>query len=108
MKIHGRVEKYLLRMAARDVLTDRVYRRQKHPFLSPPLSLLRGSRFYDLTQDTLRSKIVESVPFLDAPLLRSVADKLIDATERQRRAAEPRVLFVMGMIFLHRRFGVQS
>ncbi len=35
-KIHGMTEKYVLREAVRDVITDTVYRRQKHPFLSPP------------------------------------------------------------------------
>ena len=35
-KIRGMTEKYVLREAARDVITDTVYRRQKHPFLAPP------------------------------------------------------------------------
>ena len=41
MKISGLTEKYVLREAARAVLTDAVYRRQKHPFLSPPATLNR-------------------------------------------------------------------
>ena len=36
MKIRGMTEKFVLREAVRDVITDTVYRRQKHPFLSPP------------------------------------------------------------------------
>ncbi len=39
MKIRGMTEKYVLREAVRDVITDTVYRRQKHPFLSPPATL---------------------------------------------------------------------
>ena len=39
LKIRGMTEKYVLREAARPVLTDTVYRRQKHPFLSPPATL---------------------------------------------------------------------
>ncbi len=35
-KIHGMTEKYVLREAVRDVITETVYNRQKHPFLSPP------------------------------------------------------------------------
>ena len=38
-KIRGMTEKYVLREAVRDVITDTVYRRQKHPFLSPPATL---------------------------------------------------------------------
>ena len=35
-KIRGMTEKYVLREAARPVLTDTVYRRQKHPFSARP------------------------------------------------------------------------
>ena len=38
LKIRGMTEKYLLRQAAKPVITDTVYRRQKHPFLSPPVT----------------------------------------------------------------------
>jgi asparagine synthase (glutamine-hydrolysing) len=43
-KIRGTVEKYVLREAARPVLTDTVYRRQKHPFLAPPATDTPGGR----------------------------------------------------------------
>ena len=56
MKIRGLTEKYILREAARDVLTDTVYRRQKHPFLSPPDAAGAPSRMKELIQDTLRSE----------------------------------------------------
>src|SRR4051812_10853382 len=38
-KVRGMTEKFVLREAVRDVITDTVYRRQKHPFLSPPATL---------------------------------------------------------------------
>ena len=38
-KMRGMTEKYVLREAVKDVITDTVYRRQKHPFLSPPATL---------------------------------------------------------------------
>ena len=53
-KIRGMTEKYVLREAARDVITDTVYRRQKHPFLSPPATLNPDQRLNALVQDTLR------------------------------------------------------
>src|SRR5215472_13934615 len=34
LKIHDMTEKYALREAVRPLLTDTVYRRQKHPFLA--------------------------------------------------------------------------
>ena len=49
-KIHGMTEKYVLREAARDVITDTVYRRQKHPFLSPPATLNPEEKLSTLRQ----------------------------------------------------------
>jgi asparagine synthase (glutamine-hydrolysing) len=51
-KIRGMTEKYVLRQAARSVLTDTVYKRQKHPFLSPPATLNPGQRLHTLVQDS--------------------------------------------------------
>jgi asparagine synthase (glutamine-hydrolysing) len=53
-KIHGMTERYVLREAVRDVITDTVYRRQKHPFLSPPATLNPKEKFCTLVNDTLR------------------------------------------------------
>ena len=39
LKIRGMTEKYILREAMKGIITDTVYRRQKHPFLSPPATL---------------------------------------------------------------------
>ena len=53
-KIRGMTEKFVLREAARPVLTDTVYRRQKHPFLSPPATLNPNDRLHEMMQDALR------------------------------------------------------
>jgi asparagine synthase (glutamine-hydrolysing) len=55
-KIRGTTEKYVLREAARSVLTDTVYRRHKHPFTSPPVALTPNERLHTLVQDTLRGQ----------------------------------------------------
>ena len=55
-KIRGMTEKYVLREATRSVLTDTVYRRQKHPFTSPPVALTPEQRLHELLQDTLRGR----------------------------------------------------
>ncbi|MGH8646523.1 MAG: asparagine synthase (glutamine-hydrolyzing) [Gammaproteobacteria bacterium] len=65
LKIHGMTEKYLLREAARPVITDTVYRRQKHPFLSPPATTAPMEPFYQLLQDALRGPALAAVPFYD-------------------------------------------
>ena len=64
-KIRGMTEKYVLREAVRDVITDTVYRRQKHPFLSPPATLNPKQKLSTLMQDTLRGPVLASIPFFD-------------------------------------------
>ncbi len=58
-------EKYVLREAVRDVISDTVYRRQKHPFLSPPATLNPEKKLSTFVQDTLRGPILASIPYFD-------------------------------------------
>ncbi|MGC1993368.1 MAG: hypothetical protein WA704_05365, partial [Pseudolabrys sp.] len=46
--------------SVRDVITDTVYRRQKHPFLAPPATLNPEQRLGSLVQDTLRGRVLAS------------------------------------------------
>ena len=74
-KIRGMTEKYVLREAVRDVLTDTVYRRQKHPFLSPPVALTPDERLHELVQDTLRGPALASLPFFDQQKVVALLDR---------------------------------
>jgi asparagine synthase (glutamine-hydrolysing) len=65
MKVRGMTEKYVLREAVKDVVTDTVCRRQKHPFLSPPATLNPEDTFHTFVEDTLRGKAFASMPFFD-------------------------------------------
>jgi asparagine synthase (glutamine-hydrolysing) len=108
MKINGMIEKYVLREAARPVLTDAVYRRQKHPFLSPPAALETDSSLYALIQDTLRG------PALDGPGIydRAQVTRLLDAVHDMDVAGRTRVDAVLtwltSICLLHQRLGVSA
>jgi asparagine synthase (glutamine-hydrolysing) len=65
LKIRGVTEKYLLREAAKLLITETVYRRQKHPFLSPPVRTVPAEGFYQMKQDILRGPVLASLPFYD-------------------------------------------
>lgn len=106
MKIRGTTEKYILREATRDVITDTVYRRQKHPFLSPPSAHRPEQRLWILVQDTLRSKVVEDVPFLNGRAVEGFLDGLSDADATARTVAEPAIMSLLSTVFLHERLGV--
>jgi asparagine synthase (glutamine-hydrolysing) len=108
MKIRGTTEKYILREATRDVLTDTVYRRQKHPFLSPPESTTRRNRMSELIRDTLRSTHAADVPFFEPRALRTFADELDEMTPDQRGAIDTDVMVIVSTIVLHERLNVAS
>ena len=103
-KIHGMTEKYVLREAVRDVITDTVYRRQKHPFLSPPATLNPKERLSTMMQDTLRGPIMASIPFFDQKKVIGLLDGL-DAMDESSRVANDQVLMLlMSACVLQERF----
>jgi asparagine synthase (glutamine-hydrolysing) len=89
MKIRGMAEKYVLRQAARHVLIDAVYARQKHPFMSPPATIQPDGRLYAFLQDTLRSDALDGPGIYDRRKVTTLLDSLpsMDAPGRARADA---------------------
>jgi asparagine synthase (glutamine-hydrolysing) len=108
LKIRGMTEKYILREAARDVLTDTVYRRQKHPFLSPPDAADKPGKMAALIQDTLRSRAADSVPFLRGHAVRGLADRVATMTQAERNLVDTDIMMLMSFIFMQERFVERS
>lgn len=104
MKIHGLTEKFVLREAARDVLTETVYRRQKHPFLAPPAGLNLKGRLFELMADTLRSPILEAQPFYDPTPVRALLDAIPTLDERKRGGASYLLTNVLSTCVLQERY----
>ena len=82
-------EKYVLREAARPFLTETVYGRHKHPFLTPPAALAPDGRLYELVQDTLRGPSLAALPFFDRAKVVALLDELPDLDEGSRTAYDP-------------------
>ncbi|WNG34349.1 asparagine synthase (glutamine-hydrolyzing) [Archangium violaceum] len=106
-KIRGMTEKYVLREAARPVLTEAVYRRQKHPFMAPPSTLSQGSRFYELVQDTLRGPAFRALPFYEPQKFLALLDQLPGMDLPTRNALDPILLSALSACVLQQRFGLQ-
>jgi asparagine synthase (glutamine-hydrolysing) len=103
-KIRGMTEKYVLREAVRDVITDTVYRRQKHPFLSPPATLNPTEKLNTLVQDTLRGPVLASIPFFDQKRIVRLLDS-VDTMDEASRVANDQVLMILvSACVLHERF----
>jgi len=103
-KIRGMTEKYVLREAVRDAITDTVYRRQKHPFLSPPATLNPNDRLSALVQDTLRGPTLASIPFFDQRKVIGLLDRLETMDEGARVANDQVLMHLTSACILHERF----
>jgi asparagine synthase (glutamine-hydrolysing) len=107
-KIRGLTEKYILREAARPVLTATVYARQKHPFTTPPAALAPEGRFYQLLQDTLRGPALASLPFFDRSKVVALLDELPAMDEGRRTAYDMPLMFVLSACVVQERYGLTS
>ena len=101
MKIHGMTEKYVLREAVRDVITDTVYRRQKHPFLSPPSTLTPDESFHTFVQDTLRGPQLAAMPFFDQRQVVDLLDRLPQMDAGARVANDQVLMLLVSMCVLN-------
>lgn len=104
LKMRGTTEKYVLREAARDVITDTIYRRQKHPFLSPPSTLNPRGKLYTLVQDTLRGRGLAAIPFLDQQKVTTFLDRLGSLDESARVASDLVLMALTSACILQERF----
>jgi asparagine synthase (glutamine-hydrolysing) len=104
MKIRGMTEKYVLREAVRDVISDTVYRRQKHPFLSPPATLNPEKQLSLFVQDTLRGPVMASIPYFDQKKVLGLLDSLNTMDEGARVANDQVLMILVSACVLHERF----
>jgi asparagine synthase (glutamine-hydrolysing) len=74
-KLHGTIEKYVLREAVRPFVTERVSRRRKHPFSAPPGI---PGRTREVVQDILRSDDLCALPFFDVGAVRRSLDATLE------------------------------
>jgi asparagine synthase (glutamine-hydrolysing) len=107
-KIRGMTEKFVLREAARPVLTDTVYKRQKHPFLSPPATLEDKGKLNQLMQDTLRGPVLRSMGFFDPAKVARLLDDLPRMDAGARTVVDQGLMLILSACVLHERFGLAA
>ena len=104
MKIRGMTEKYVLREAVRGVITDTVYKRQKHPFLSPPATLNPKEKLSSLVNDTLRGKTMSAIPYFDQKKIVGMLDNVSNMDEGAQVAIDQVLMVLLSACVLHERF----
>ncbi len=96
--------KYILREAAKDYITDEVYRGLKQPFLAPPTTKRNDDAMFVMLQDILRSESFASVPFIDRTAVIKMLDGINDLDDAARASMDP-ILYMMASIgVLHEKY----
>ena len=108
MKIRGMTEKYVLREAVKDVITETVYKRQKHPFLSPPATLNPDDRFQTFVQDMLRGETMRAIPFFSQKAVVALLDRVPAMDAGARTALDPLLMQLVSLCVLQERFGLSN
>jgi asparagine synthase (glutamine-hydrolysing) len=106
MKINGMTEKWVLREAARDVLTETVYKRQKHPFMSPPATIQQEGRLYTFLQDTLRSSALDRPGIYDRKKVTPLLDAIPSMDLAGRGRADALLMWMTSLCLLHEQLGM--
>jgi asparagine synthase (glutamine-hydrolysing) len=103
-KIRGMTEKFVLREAARPVISDFVYRRQKHPFLSPPATLNQDGRLNEILQETLRGPLMASLPFFDRRKVTGLLDSIPEMDDGARTSIDQPLMLMLSACALQDRY----
>jgi asparagine synthase (glutamine-hydrolysing) len=101
-------EKYVLREAARDVITDTIYRRQKHPFLAPPATLNPQQKLSTLVQDTLRGNVLASIPYFDRTKVIDLLDRVPTMDQGARVVVDQVLMLLVSACVLHEGFHLET
>jgi asparagine synthase (glutamine-hydrolysing) len=104
MKINGMTEKYVLREAARPVVTETVYRRQKHPFMSPPATVQTEGKLFGFLQDTLRSSLLDGPGIYDRAKVTGLLDSIPKMDVAARTRSDALLMWMTSICLLHQRF----
>jgi asparagine synthase (glutamine-hydrolysing) len=106
MKIKGYREKHALREAAKDVLIEEVYNREKHPFTSPPAAA--GDPMMTMLADVIASRALDDQPIFDPTKARAAFKDMQACPPDQRPAYEGRIQRIVSTTLMHERFGMSG
>ena len=100
LKINKGVEKYILRETVKNYITPEIYSRQKHPFMSPPLSFYNNQKGLEFINDCLRSVQFQKLPFYNAKKVISYLDSISNQSLAEQIASEPVIMLMLTSFLL--------
>lgn len=104
IKIRNGVEKYIMKEAVRPYVTPAVYKREKHPFSSPPTLSKQQSKLFQFMGDMLISDDCKAIPFFDHRKVLAYFDEARTCESSKRLAYDMRLHEIVGQVVIQRRF----
>ena len=108
LKIKGPVEKYILRESMKEVLTDTIYKRQKHPFLAPPGTRNESNATFEFFRGVIHSELFKTQPFFDPRATQRMMADLCSAPPEKREKMESILNMMVSTTLLAKHFEVSS
>lgn len=108
LKIRDMTEKFILREAARPLITETLYKRQKHPFIAPPGARMMTARLRQMMRDTLGSASFSSMPFFEPTRVHAWLDTYENAPAQAQVSNEPVLMTLLTAAALHDRYRMSA
>ncbi len=104
MKIKNYInEKYVLKEAARPYITDRIYRRQKHPFQAPPLTRYFSKSEYERIYDELTSDSLMGTGIFNRTAVTDLLVSLPSMSVLEQTAYEPVLMLMLTIYYMNQK-----
>jgi len=101
------VEKKVVKEACRDLITESIYKREKHPFIAPSAITFvkeQSNPLNDMYSDIIHSSLLDNLPFIDPVHFRKYFASLKSANDEERQAADLILNRVVSAALLHQHF----
>lgn len=103
-KINGGNEKYILKEAMKPYITERIYNKQKHPFVAPPLFNWQNSRpVYEHLMDIVHSSTILNSSFFDQNKIFNMVDQILSGT-LDANTFDPVIMMIFSLYYLDKNF----
>ncbi len=99
-------EKYILKEAARPYITENVYRRQKHPFQSPPLTRFFTENDFSKLREELTSSSFTRMGIFNPEKTAHLIDAIPTMSVLEQTIYEPVVMLMLTIHHMNNRFSL--
>lgn len=103
-KINGGNEKFILKEAMKPFLTECIYNKQKHPFVSPPLFNWKNSvPVYEHLMDIINSSAMTHSEVFDKQKMIKMVDSIISG-KLDANTFDPVIMMIFSLYYLEKNF----